>query len=153
MCKTRKKDKEIIINIFVSTEDMKKKNCDLAVSRTNEKKKTCREAGMGYFPFLVLGHDTIDFIVTQQGTGAHGQQRATTRRSSAATRSACMQGRLVRARAHLGHSVSRYEILYRGEGQQHSVATRQQRAQHDAAIWHLVGTTRRVAPVAWASVS
>ena len=41
MCKIGKK---IIINIFGSTEDMKKKEtkkkfCDLAVSRTNEKKK------------------------------------------------------------------------------------------------------------------
>ena len=28
---------------------------------------------MGYCPFLVLGHDTTDCIVTQQGTGARSR--------------------------------------------------------------------------------
>ena len=54
------------MNIFGSTEDMKKKKiCDLAVSRTKEKKKFLRKGDwMGYCPFFSLGHDTIDCIVT-----------------------------------------------------------------------------------------
>ena len=46
------------------------------MSRTNEKKnnekKMCKGAGMGYCPFLVLGHETVDCIATQ-GLGGRAQ--------------------------------------------------------------------------------
>ena len=65
MCKTGKKNYN---NLFFY---------GFNVSRTNEKKrmkkKKCRGAGMGYCPFFVLGHDTIDCIVTQGLGGRAGR--------------------------------------------------------------------------------
>ena len=99
-------------------------------------KKTCREARMVYCPFLVLGHDTTDCIVTQQGTGAHGQARhsqqlSTTRRSSAATRRATgcdtagLRARASDARAHILAIVCRdTKFCFVAGGQQHGTVTR-----------------------------
>ena len=55
MCK---KGKKIIINLFGPIEDMKKKNCDIAVSRTNEEKKMSEKKNAGrldrLLPFFFL---------------------------------------------------------------------------------------------------
>ena len=52
------------MNIFGSTEDMKKKFVILESVEQKKKKFLRREDWMGYCPFFSLGHDTIDCIVT-----------------------------------------------------------------------------------------
>ena len=84
---------------------------------------------MGYCPFSSLGHDTIDCIVTQQGTGTHGQARHDQQR--AMTRPAARHGTASKGPRHglpaggasgsacarPSHwGVSRYKILYRDRG-------------------------------------
>ena len=75
---------------------------------------------MGYYPFLVLGHDTADYIVTQQGwVRARGrdtvEQGRPARRCDTAGLRAGASGS---ARTRPGHrSVSLYKILYRDRGQ------------------------------------
>ena len=98
--------------------------------KKNEKKR-CSGAGMGYCPFLMLGHDTADCIVTQQGLaharghdtakkGRRGAQKgaatrssgAATRLATPATRPACAQGRAATCLRRPGHrGVSRYNFL------------------------------------------
>ena len=50
---------------FSSSRKVKKK--------MNEKKNLIRSSWMGYCPFSVLSHDTVDCIVTQARRGSLGQ--------------------------------------------------------------------------------
>ena len=59
-----------MMNLFGSTEDMKKKIYIFFVwsysswNKGKKKQSAEREVGMGYCPYMVLSHDTTDCIVT-----------------------------------------------------------------------------------------
>ena len=78
---------------------------------------------MGYCPFPSLGHDTMDCIVTRQGTGRHGQarhdqQHVTTRPGGLVTLPTCTRGKRQRASAWPGSwGWVAIQILYRGGGE------------------------------------
>ena len=132
--------------------------------KMNEKKKV-QGSWNGLLPILVLGHDTGDCIMTQQGWVREGAIRPSgcmvRVRSRADTRPArlCDIAGLgvgvsgsVRARG-LVTVASRYKILYSDRGvalvQRHGLQYYAQRP----AIRRRSAVTRRVARAAWASVS
>ena len=69
------------MNLFGSTDDMKKKNCGLIIAGTNEKKmsekkkraESQKRLKWATARFLSLSHDTTSCIMTQVHMGMHGQ--------------------------------------------------------------------------------
>ena len=87
-----------------------------------KQKRAEREAGMGYYPFMVLSHDTKNCIVTQgskragawSGTPLHGAVGLRHDQPARETRPACVQGRAAaNARRAWPQGVSQY-VSWRG---------------------------------------
>ena len=86
-----------------------------------KKKKNVTGSRLGYCPFAVLSHDTVDCIVTQGAAGAHGRPQYGRLGCDIAQRHGQGRPRHGRQLACAGPGwwiVSRYTVLYhdRGEG-------------------------------------
>ena len=106
--------------------------------KKSEKKNVQEAVGWATADFPVLSRDTVDCIVTGKGAGTQYGQVAHAPHGAAALRHGRPARRASGARAHPGHSVSRFKILYHGK----EAATRQE-ARCDTAPSALQYDTQR----------